>query len=303
MISDKSSDKSLVATILPLVITILIVLAGCFSAESLVDEQKDDESQSRELLSGKLQTGESRTGESQSSKLQTGESRTGESQISELKNGNTQTRESQFSELHNGKSHTEALQNENLLLEETPESDVRFKEHPIVDSPISIRLPIADMRVEVNITSRKLYIYSGDFRVASHPVAVGRNEWPTRTGNWNIYAVVWNPWWHPPDEEWAWGRPIMAPGDPDNPLGRAQLVYDSPRSIHGTNDPASIGRAVSHGSIRVANDVAMELARQVMEAADYFRDDEWFERIRHDQSRHVLVELPKPVPIRVYRGR
>ena len=162
---------------------------------------------------------------------------------------------------------------------------------------------LQDMRLEVDIGKRLLYVFSGDEEVALFPVAVGKPEWPTRTGNWRIYEVVWNPWWHPPDEEWAWYRAIMAPGDPDNPLGRAQLIYDAPRSIHGTIEPSSIGRAVSHGSIRVTNEVAMLLARKVMESAGIVYDEQWYEEVARDRSKNVRIPLSHKIPIRVHKGR
>ncbi len=169
-----------------------------------------------------------------------------------------------------------------------------------VTSGMSRSLAVADMRIEVSINSRELYVFSGREKVATYPVAVGKPAWPTRSGNWAIYEVVWNPWWHPPDEEWAWYRAIMAPGDPDNPLGRAQLIYDAPRSIHGTMEPSSIGRAVSHGSIRVTNEVAMKLARQVMESTGIVYEEEWYEEVQRDRSRNVRIRLSERVPIRVY---
>lgn len=157
-----------------------------------------------------------------------------------------------------------------------------------------------DMQFEVNIRNRELHVLDRGERVATYPVAVGKPDWPTRTGRWRIKEVVWNPWWHPPDEKWARNYAIMAPGDPDNPLGRAQLIYDAPRSIHGTINSASIGRAVSHGSIRVENEVAMKLASKVMEYAGAGRDEEWFETVRNNPYRNVRIRLEKPVPIRVY---
>ncbi len=170
-----------------------------------------------------------------------------------------------------------------------------------VASGIERSFAVADMRIEVSINRRKLYVFSGRDTVATYPVAVGKPEWPTRTGNWGIYEVVWNPWWHPPDEEWAWYRAIMAPGDPDNPLGRAQLIYDAPRSIHGTIEPSSIGRAVSHGSIRVTNEVAMKLARHVMESSGVVYSEDWYQEVQKDRSRNVRIHLSQRVPIRVYQ--
>ena len=169
-----------------------------------------------------------------------------------------------------------------------------------VTSGVSRSLAVADMRIEVSINNRELYVFSGRDKIATYPVAVGKPEWPTRSGSWAVYEVVWNPWWHPPDEEWAWYRAIMAPGDPDNPLGRAQLIYDAPRSIHGTIEPSSIGRAASHGSIRVTNEVAQKLARQVMESTGIVYDEEWYEEVQRDRSRNVRIRLSERVPIRVY---
>ncbi len=170
-----------------------------------------------------------------------------------------------------------------------------------VASGLERSFALKNMRIEVCISKRELYVFSGREKVASYPVAVGKPEWPTRTGNWGIYEVVWNPWWHPPDEEWAWYRAIMAPGDPDNPLGKAQLIYDAPRSIHGTIEPSSIGRAASHGSIRVTNEVAMKLARHVMESAGVVYNEEWYREVQNDRSRNVRIRLSQRVPIRVYQ--
>jgi lipoprotein-anchoring transpeptidase ErfK/SrfK len=54
------------------------------------------------------------------------------------------------------------------------------------------------------------------------------------------------------------------PGGPDNPLGaRALYLFangaDTLYRIHGTNDPRSVGRAVSSGCIRLLNEDIAEL--------------------------------------------
>jgi hypothetical protein len=134
-------------------------------------------------------------------------------------------------------------------------------------------------------------------------VAVGMPEWPTRTGEWTIGQVVFNPRWTPPqDEEWAKDEEVKEPGDPENPLGRAQLVYDAPRSIHGTNEPESLGKAESHGSIRIANDVAVQLARMVMEAGGAQRDESFFQQVQQNRRERVEVPIPNAIPIRIVGG-
>ena len=160
-----------------------------------------------------------------------------------------------------------------------------------------------DLRLEVNLAERELYVYRNDERVGTHPVAVGSEEWPTPTGEWTIGQVIWNPRWIPPTyESWAEDEDVVEPGDPENPLGRAQLVYRAPNSIHGTTERESLGKAVSHGSIRVSNEVAMELARQVMEAGGAGKDERWYREARESRTERREVLLPNPVPIRVVEG-
>jgi lipoprotein-anchoring transpeptidase ErfK/SrfK len=158
----------------------------------------------------------------------------------------------------------------------------------------------ADMRIEVDVNARQLKVFRGGQQVATHSVAVGSEKWPTQTGEWTIKQVVFNPDWVPPDESWAEEREPRESGDPKNPLGRAQLVYDAPRSIHGTNVPGSIGKPVSHGSIRLPNDVILALARDVMEAGGAAKDDSWYRQAQQNRRQKQVVDLPRPVPIRVH---
>lgn len=81
------------------------------------------------------------------------------------------------------------------------------------------------------------------------------------------------PRWVPPREmvdrdgnarKWMNGQP----GGPDNPLGaRALYLYangaDTLYRIHGTNDPSSIGKAMSSGCIRMLNEHVAELFENV----------------------------------------
>ena len=162
-------------------------------------------------------------------------------------------------------------------------------------------LPVASTRIEVDLSARQLHVYDGDKQVGSYRVAVGSKAWPTQTGEWSITQVVWNPEWIPPkDEQWAEAKERKAPGAPDNPLGRAQLVYDPPRTVHGTDDPKSIGKAVSHGSIRLANADVVKLARQLMEVTGVGKDESWYRQVQQRRTEKMVVDLPQRVPIRVF---
>lgn len=156
------------------------------------------------------------------------------------------------------------------------------------------------MRIEVNLAKRQLTVYVNGQAAETHPVAVGSKEWPTQTGEWTIKQVVYNPEWIPPDETWAEERQPRKPGDPKNPLGMAQLVYDPPRTIHGTDQPSSIGKPVSHGSIRMRNEDILALAPKIMEAGGAAKDQAWIDKAHANRTVKEIVDLPKPIPIKVF---
>jgi lipoprotein-anchoring transpeptidase ErfK/SrfK len=160
--------------------------------------------------------------------------------------------------------------------------------------------PSTTMRVEVDLKARKVHLLENGNRTATYSVAVGSSEWPTQTGEWTIKQVVFNPEWIPPDESWAEEREPRKSGDPKNPLGRAQLVYDLPRTIHGTNAPTSIGKAVSHGSIRMNNTEIVALAKRILEGTGAGKDEAWYRRAADQRTEKQVVDLPSPVPIKVF---
>lgn len=157
---------------------------------------------------------------------------------------------------------------------------------------------LQNLRFLVDISDRELRLLNGDRLVGRHPVAVGTEKWPTPTGSWQIHQVDLNPEWNPPkSEEWAEEREAKAPGAPDNPMGRARLVYRMPNTIHGTDNLDSLGKAASHGSIRVANDVVVELAGLLLKAGGAWQGDQWFQQMTQNRTTEHQIELPDPVPI------
>jgi hypothetical protein len=99
--------------------------------------------------------------------------------------------------------------------------------------------------------SRVLRLYAGTRLWQTFGVAVGQSSYPTPLGLYEI-AVMWrNPWWYPPDSDWARGSSPVPPG-PGNPLGTRWMGLTAPGvGIHGTPDAASIGYSASHGCIRM----------------------------------------------------
>jgi lipoprotein-anchoring transpeptidase ErfK/SrfK len=157
-----------------------------------------------------------------------------------------------------------------------------------------------NLRFEVDISDRKIRAFNGDKLIGTQPVAVGTKEWPTPTGSWEFHRVDLNPEWIPPkDEKWAEKEKTQAPGSPDNPMGRARLVYRMPNTVHGTNDVASLGKASSHGSIRVANEVVLRLAQTLLKAGGAWEGQPWFDHMAKNQTQEYQIDLKKRIPIKV----
>ncbi len=101
--------------------------------------------------------------------------------------------------------------------------------------------------------SHRLYLYKGSNMTLrkTFGVAVGQPIYPTPLGKFTIATMQRNPWWYPPDTEWAAGASPIPPG-PGNPLGTRWMgLSASGVGIHGTPDAASIGYSASHGCIRM----------------------------------------------------
>ena len=157
-----------------------------------------------------------------------------------------------------------------------------------------------ELRFVVDISDRQLRVMNGEREMQTHPVAVGSEEWPTPTGSWEFHRVDINPEWVPPkSEEWAKDEERAAPGSPDNPMGRARLVYRMPNTVHGTDDLNSLGKAVSHGSIRVANEVALNLAEMMLKAGGAWEGPQWFQQMVQNRTTEYQVDLQNKLPIEV----
>jgi lipoprotein-anchoring transpeptidase ErfK/SrfK len=102
-------------------------------------------------------------------------------------------------------------------------------------------------------SKRLMYYKSGELKLArTFTVATGQSIYPTPVGNFEIVVMQRNPWWYPPDSDWAQGLEPVPPG-PGNPLGTRWMGLNvAAVGIHGTPDAASLGYSASHGCIRMA---------------------------------------------------
>ena len=141
-------------------------------------------------------------------------------------------------------------------------------------SPIDRKVVRFDEKVGANTiiidtSERRLYYTLGNGKAVKYGVGVGREGFAW-SGTKRISRKAEWPGWTPPPQmirrEAAKGRKLPAhmPGGPNNPLGaRALYLGSSLYRIHGTNQPWTIGQAVSSGCIRMANDDVTHLYEQV----------------------------------------
>lgn len=128
---------------------------------------------------------------------------------------------------------------------------------PLQVPPDARRNPAAYL--VLNVAARRLYLYAGGTLAAVYPVAVGLPDHHTPIGRYRIFSKAISPTWYPPD-----GRPPVPPG-PDNPLGTRWMGWlETGYGLHGTNADWSVGRAVSHGCVRLHNADAEAVFERVL---------------------------------------
>ncbi len=117
--------------------------------------------------------------------------------------------------------------------------------------------PVPKRLVLVSIPDRKLALLEDGKVVKVYPVAVGSATSPSPSGEFVITNRITDPTYYHPH--------VVIPASEESPIGTRWVGLNRKGyGIHGTNEPRSIGRAASHGCIRMSNrDIAQlfELVR------------------------------------------
>jgi len=162
-----------------------------------------------------------------------------------------------------------AAQRETMDIGDEP-GRVSTGEASIVSGPFARQLVFfrtqeAAGTVVVHTSERFLYVVLGNNRALRYGIGVGRDgfQWSglvkiTRKAEW--------PDWTPPPEMIARQPylPRFMAGGPGNPMGaRALYLGSTVYRIHGTNQPETIGHAISSGCFRLANGDVIDLYERV----------------------------------------
>ena len=136
---------------------------------------------------------------------------------------------------------------------------------PIQRSTVNFAGSYAPGTIYINTAERRLYLVLANGQALRYGIGVGRDgfRW---SGTHRITAKKEWPSWTPPSQMLR-RRPDLPRhmrGGIDNPLGaRAMYLGSTLYRIHGSNEPETIGQAVSSGCFRMTNEDVTDLYSRV----------------------------------------
>jgi lipoprotein-anchoring transpeptidase ErfK/SrfK len=145
-----------------------------------------------------------------------------------------------------------------------------IEEQPATPSekPDSKKSATINVPVKVDTKNNMLAVYDGDKLIAAYPVTIGSVQTASPIGEWKVRGIVKLPTFRYDREMLQHGkrsgRFYLLPPGPRNPAGVMWIALNKKGiGIHGTNEPESIGHAVSHGCVRLANWDVVRLATKI----------------------------------------
>jgi lipoprotein-anchoring transpeptidase ErfK/SrfK len=143
--------------------------------------------------------------------------------------------------------------------------EVRIEDGPFARQLVFFRSNETPGTLVISTADRFLYLVLGNSRALRYGIGVGRDgfQW---SGLVKISRKAEWPDWTPPPEMIARQPylPRFMAGGPGNPMGaRAMYLGSTVYRIHGTNQPETIGEAVSSGCFRLANGDVIDLFSRV----------------------------------------
>lgn len=141
----------------------------------------------------------------------------------------------------------------------------RPEQSPVPRELVNYSSRFAPGTVVVSTKERRLYYVTANGQAVRYGVGVGRPGFTWAGAKAVTRKAEWPAWTPPP--QMLKRRPDLPRhmvGGPENPLGaRALYLGSSLYRIHGSNEPWTIGQAVSSGCIRMTNDDVVDLYARV----------------------------------------
>jgi lipoprotein-anchoring transpeptidase ErfK/SrfK len=162
-----------------------------------------------------------------------------------------------------------------------PRSDVLARGEPVEQAAVAVDPRAIDPKFEkqvvhysgseppgtivIDTPQRFLFLVQDNGTAVRYGIGVGKPGF-TWAGEKKVSAKKEWPDWTPPPEmlQRRPDLPHFMAGGPENPLGaRAMYLGSSLYRIHGSNEPWTIGQAVSSGCIRMRNEDVIDLYEKV----------------------------------------
>lgn len=128
-------------------------------------------------------------------------------------------------------------------------------------------------RIEVNKTENSLRAFDADGKLlAFYPATIGSGEMPSPTGTHTVKLIAPRPNYTYDPSRVSYGEgggKVVVPPGPNNPVGSVWIgLSRDTYGIHGTADPAKIGKTASSGCVRLTNWDVEQLASAVEEGVE-----------------------------------
>lgn len=126
-------------------------------------------------------------------------------------------------------------------------------------------------RIDISTNKHQLKLYDGNRLIKVYPIAVGKLLTPTPSGTYTI---------------------INKQNNPGGAFGVLWMGLSKPHyGIHGTNNPSSIGRNVSHGCIRMYNHDVIELSSMVSVGTSVYIHEWDYKKVRSLSSANRKIDI------------
>ncbi|MGZ9261543.1 MAG: L,D-transpeptidase family protein [Candidatus Binatia bacterium] len=146
-----------------------------------------------------------------------------------------------------------------------PNARLKITQQLVVDNRHIVPQAIDD-GIVINLPQRMLFFFKNGQTSGAYPVGLGKQDWPTPSGRFQIAVKEENPVWDVPksiqEEMRREGKVVQTcvPPGPENPLGKHWLGLSiGGYGIHGTIAPSSIYQFQTHGCIRLHPDDVAQL--------------------------------------------
>ena len=122
--------------------------------------------------------------------------------------------------------------------------------------------------VKIDTKTNILEVFEADKLIAAYPVTIGSSQTASPIGEWKVRGVAKLPRFRYDKEMLKHGQRsgnfhVLPPG-PNSQVGVIWIALNKKGiGLHGTNEPETIGRAASHGCVRLTNWDVVRLAQKV----------------------------------------